>query len=147
MATGMIEIMKMAAMDAIENGKPCDVRVGTVTSVSPLKIKINDELILPESVLIVPEHLTDYTVGVSFNWDTHTVSNHSHSYSGSVNSGGDPAHGHSFSGNTKEAGSHKHTLSSDGDKSITIHNALQLGDMVSLIRTQGGKQYYILDRV
>lgn len=147
MSTGMIEIMKVAAMNVYENSKPCDVRVGTVVSVSPLKIKINDNLILPESVLVVPKHLTDYTVNVSMHWDTNSVNNHSHQYSGTTGSGSDPSHSHGYSGTTEGAGKHNHTVSSNGERSITIHNALKVGDMVALIRNQGGKTYYITDRV
>lgn len=132
MATGMIEIMKVAALEAMENGKPCDIRTGKIVSTSPLKIKINDNLTLPASVLVVPEHLTDHTVKVSMNWTTSSVSNHTHTYD---------------DGTTGGNGSHNHSLSSNGEKSITIHNALRVGDLVCLIRNQGGKTYYIIDRI
>ena len=62
MSTGLIDIMKRAAMEANENSKPCDLRYGTVISENPLSIQITSQFILPESILIVPEHLTDYEV-------------------------------------------------------------------------------------
>lgn len=72
MATGLIDIMKRAAMDANENSKPCDLRYGTVTSESPLKVQITNQFILPESILIVPEHLTDHEIKVTttgYGWE------------------------------------------------------------------------------
>lgn len=62
MASGMIELMKRAALDAIESSQPTDLRIGTVVSVSPLKVKVSNQLILPSSILIVPQHLTDYNI-------------------------------------------------------------------------------------
>lgn len=117
MSTGIINIMKRAAIDAVENGKPCDVRYGTVASVKPLKIQVTPNFILPESLLTVPQHLTDYQVTVSFDWDT------------------------------EDTDGHTHELSSDKTKTITIHNALKVGDRVALLRLQGGHSYLIQDRL
>lgn len=147
MATGMLDIMKRAALDAVDNAKLADLRFGTVISESPLKIRVTNQFILSEQMLIVPEHLTDYTVKVSMSWDTNEVSNHTHGYSGSTGSGGDPEHTHGYSGSVVAAGSHKHTIASNEQKSLTIHNALKVGDKVALLRKQGGQNYYILDRL
>jgi hypothetical protein len=109
----MIEIMKRASMDAMERSKPCDLRFGTVSSVNPLKVQITTELIIPESLLIVPEHLTDYSVNVNIG-----VTNVTEDETEPVD-----------------------------ERVLTIYNSLSLGDKVALIRNQGGKQYYILDRI
>lgn len=61
MATGLLDIMKRAAMDATENSKPTDLRYGTVTSVSPLKVRITNQFILPSSMLVVPKRLVEDT--------------------------------------------------------------------------------------
>lgn len=154
MATGLIDIMKRAALDANDNAQLCDLRFGTVVSTSPLKVQITNLFTIPSSALIVPQHLSDYTVSVSMNWDTTSVGNHSHEYSGNTNntSGGTDmsafeSHSHSYSGTTQGAGSHNHFVSSDGSKTITIHNALKVGDKVALLRKQGGQSYFILDRI
>ena len=60
MSTGLIEIMKRAALDATDNAQMCDLRYGTVTSVSPLKVKITSQFVLPQSLLVVPQHLTTH---------------------------------------------------------------------------------------
>lgn len=115
MSSGLIAIMKQAAMDTMDNAQMCDLRFGTVISTSPLKVQVTNVFTIPESLLIVPEHLTDHVVSVSLNLTTSKVSEHTHSVSG------------------------KH--------SITIHNALKVGDKIALLRKQGGQSYFILDRI
>lgn len=133
MATGFIEIMKRAAIDANEANQPTDLRFGTVTSVSPLKVQVTNLFTIPESLLIVPEKLTDYTIDVTMNWET-TSYTHTHGISDTYTGGG-------------SASSDTHNHSTVGRKSIIIHNALKVGDKVALIRKQGGQAFYILDRV
>lgn len=159
---------------------PGGVIQGTVTSVSPLNIKVegDDKLVLTETTLIVPRHLTTHTVTVDISGGTvnaptdskthsHEVSgstdtnSHSHSLSGSTGSGGDPSHSHSMSGNTG-SDSHSHTVSGNSDSSthshalvsfavtgatMTVYNALKIGDKVHLLSFNAGKQYYVLDKV
>lgn len=141
MSSGLIEIMKRAAIDAQEAGQPCDLRTGVVKTVSPLSIQVSSQLILPEGLLIVPRNLTDYTIPVSMTWTTESIGNHSHGYSGKDSSND------SHSGTTDPAGSHSHQLVSSESKTLTIHNALKVGDKVALIRKHGGQFFYILDRI
>ena len=120
----MTGAVKLAAQQMMDNGKMCDLSFGKVTSVSPLKVQITNVLTLPQSVLVVPEHLTDYTVDVTVDWTTENKS------------GGSEAA--SFA-------SHNHDI--DGTKKIKVHKALKVGDKVALIRKTGGQSYYILDRI
>ena len=116
--------IKQLSQAVNEQGKPTDIRYGTVVSTSPLKVQISAELTLPQSVLVVPRSLTDYTVNVSMNWNT----------------------GNSSGGAGESAfASHSHSVS--GTKSITIHNGLKVGDKVLLLRQQGGQSYIILDKI
>lgn len=117
--------MKQAAVDAMESGQPTDLRYGVVTSVDPLKIQITPQFILPESVLVVPQHLTNYEIPISVNWTTSSVS------------GG--------SGDASFA-SHNHTIAEE-QTTITINNALQVDDRVALLRSKGGQSYFVLDKV
>ena len=41
--------------------------------------------------------------------------------------------------------SHNHAVT--GKKTMTLHNALKKGEKVALLRTQGGQQYVVIDRV
>lgn len=142
MSTGIIEIIKVAAMDAIENSKPCDLRFGTVSSISPLKVKISNDFIIPEQLLIVPEHLTDYSM--------------------LTNVGGDSSSGGSsvtmtvegetlvITTNATEVVSETDTteeVESVDERTLTMYNGLEVGDSVVLLRNQGGSSYLILDRV
>jgi hypothetical protein len=125
MASGLLDIMKRAAIDANEASQPTDLRFGMVTSTSPLKVTVTNQMVIPESLLIVPEKLTDYTIDVTpLDWVTGNRSG----------GGGDSA----FS-------SHNHDIT--GRKQMIIHNALKVGDKVVLIRKQGGQAFYILDRI
>lgn len=127
MSSGIIPIIKRAALEAMRNEQLCDLRFGTVISVSPLKVQVTNQFILPESVLIVPEHLTDHQVPVSFDWDT------------SMEVETETA--------SEEVPNHSHTITSNKTKKMTIHNTLKSGDKVALLRKTGGQTFYILDRI
>lgn len=137
MSTGLIDIMKRASMNVVDNAQMCDLRYGTVVSTSPLKVQVTNQLTIPSSALVVPEQLTDHTVQVTLDWDTeeHTHT-HTHSISDSYTGGGSA---------TNHEHTHRHSIS--GRKSMTIHNGLRNGDKVALLRKQGGQSYFILDRI
>jgi hypothetical protein len=136
MATGMIDIMKRAAMDAVQNGKPCDLRFGTVVSTAPLKVQITTELVIPESLLVVPEYLTDYSVDVNIGSEKpKSQLNVSLSEETLVFSMID------LNDTGEDVGE------SVDERTLTVYNTLRVGDKVALVRNQGGKVYYILDRV
>lgn len=133
------------------------VMQGVVKSVSPLTIQaVNDEkLTLTASILIVPRHLTNYTATVDIEKGDGTVNagtandgSHTHTYSGNTGSGGDPSHDHTYSGTTSGS-AHSHSLSSFNiyGATITVYNALKVGETVHLLSFNNGKKYYILDRV
>ena len=154
MSTKMVDIIKRASMEAMYAEKPCDLRYGEIISTSPLKVKVSAQFIIPEGMLVVPQHLTDYTVSVSMDWSTESVGAHTHNYSGVTEStsGGSSyaqfeSHNHSYSGTTESANSHAHKLVSSESKILKIHGRLNVGDKVALIRQHGGQTYYILDRI
>ena len=124
MSRSLSGAIKMISKASSDQSKPTDIRYGTVVSTSPLKVQISAELTLPQSVLVVPRSLTDYTVSVSVNWNTTSESG----------GAGDSAFA-----------SHNHGI--NGTKSITIHNGLKVGDKVLLLRQQGGQSYIILDKI
>ena len=70
MATGIIDVVKRAALEAIANEQMCDLRYGTVTNTSPLRVQVTSQLTIPSSLLVVPEHLTNYKVKVTMDGDT-----------------------------------------------------------------------------
>ena len=70
MSSGLIPLIKQAAMDVIENGQMTDLRYGTVTGVSPVTVRTTEQFNIPASLLVVPEHLTNHRVSVTIDWDT-----------------------------------------------------------------------------
>lgn len=144
MATGLIELIKIAAMEAIENGKPCDLRFGDVVSISPLKVRITSDFILPESLLVVSKHLTDYSTNANIGL-------------GGTSGGGGSGFDISVIDDTLYIKSAVATVSDDGvsefetegvdERTLTVYNGLEVGDNVVLLRNQGGTKYLILDRV
>lgn len=102
MASGIIRIVKQAALEAVANEQMCDLRYGTVTDTNPLKVQVSNLLTIPSALLVVPKSLTNHNVSVVAGGDIQTV---------------------------------------------TINNALKVGDKVALLRKQGGQSYFILDRI
>lgn len=152
MSTGLVEVIKQAAMNANDNAQLCDLRYGTVVSTNPLKVQVTNLFTIPQSLLVVPEHLTDHSVNVTINWTTSTSGNHVHTYSSNTTSVGGgsgedafASHDHTVSGSTEIDGEHHHLLA--GKKTMTIHSALKVGDKVALLRKSGGQSYFILDRI
>lgn len=119
---------------ATEDGSVIEAKV---IGVGPLKVQATNDakLILNEASLVVPRHLTDYTTTA-----TYTLGK------GSIDSitEGDGSHGGHVSGD----GKHNHHLVTYTltKGTITVHNALKIGEVVYLLRYNGGKKYYILDR-
>nr|DAU59625.1 MAG TPA: Protein of unknown function (DUF2577) [Caudoviricetes sp.] len=144
--TGLKELIQslMPDMPGIVEGK--------VTGISPLKITlVNDlKMVLSANSLVVPRHLTDYTIsadlrkkdGVLLSRTKNDDGEHEHSggnHDGHVSGDGEHTH---------EGGEHIHTLSTFEllNGQITVHNALKIGDIVYLLPFNGGKKYYVLDR-
>ncbi len=129
MSSGLIDIIKRTALDAVENGKPSDLKYGTVISDAPVIVRVTNQFILPPSMLIVPRYLTDYEIEVTvkpdYDWETKDESGGS-SYD-------------SFA-------SHKHDIAFE-KKVIKVHAALKVGDRVVMVRQAGGQQFFILDKL
>ena len=123
MSTGLIDIMKRASIDAMETGQPTDLRYGKVTSVNPLKVEVTNLFTIPASMLVVPQHLTDYEVEITVTSDYDWATENTNCYT-----------------------NHKHDITLNKRK-MKIHGALKVGDKVALLRKKGGQSYFILDRL
>lgn len=130
--SNLIMSIKKAAVDAVEASKPCAVMFGKVTSTSPLKVNVEQKLTLTDAQLIMTRNVTDFKTNITVDHYTEDVT-HSHSYTDDGSS--------STTGNN----THKHQIK--GKKEITVHNSLVVGDMVLLLRMQGGQQYIVWDRL
>lgn len=123
-ASGLVEAIKKAAVEAVGAGKPVNVYFGKVVSEVPLKINVEQKMELGEQQLILTRNVTEYATTISVNWETE-------------NGGGD-------TGETAD-GQHKHHVM--GQKQAIIHNALKSGDEVIIIRQQEGQKFIVVDRI
>lgn len=125
MTADLIEIMKTAALEAMEAGKPVKVMFGVVQKINPLKIMVEQKLPLTEEFLILTEAVKNHEHEITLlDWQTENASG----------GGGDSAFA-----------AHPHQIV--GRKRIIIHNALQVGEKVMLLAMQGGQKFIVVDRV
>lgn len=157
------EVIKKMAVGANDANAPTSVLFGTVTSINPLEITVEQKLKLTKEFLVLTKNVKDYTVDVSVEWKTESKSlnaNHSHTLNGdiSVSSNAEvnpnPDNiavsinnevNNSLTVEQKNINlSHNHSIS--GTKQITIHNGLKLNDNVILLQQQGGNNFVVLDK-
>ena len=120
----LIELIKRAAIEAVRAEQPTDYCFGTVVSVSPLKINVEQKMELSERQLLLTRNVKDYWTEVTTDWETEAKE-----------------------GGSGEASFASHTHGIKGRKGLVIHNGLSVGDKVVLLKKQGGQQYLVLDKV
>lgn len=104
-----------------------DYRLGLVTSVKPLKIKISDQIILDEEKgqIILTEQVLKKQL--------------------------DLTHVHQVLGSTEVMNAHQHPIDFDSQKElttkITITEGLEVGDGVLLLSVSRGQMYLVLSKV
>lgn len=129
----LIEIIKQAAVEAVEASNPCAIMFGTVTSIDPLEISVEQKLTLNSSYLILTNLVKDIEVEVTVD---HFTDDHAHTHTIIDTYSG---------GGSASTETHKHAIT--GKKTITIHLGLKVGETVMLLQIQGGQKYIVLDRV
>lgn len=129
----LIEIIKTAAIEAVAASNPAAVVFGTVTSVDPLKITVEQRLILEADHLILTTLVSEFEVDMTLDHET-DEDTHTHTITDTYSGGG------SASNET-----HNHTVT--GLKTMTVHLGLQQGEKVIMIKVQGGQKYIVLDRI
>lgn len=63
-ATEFVKIIKKAAIDAVESTKPVQIFFGTVENTKPLKINVEQKMVLGEKQLILTRNVTDYETSI-----------------------------------------------------------------------------------
>ena len=119
----IVNTIKEIASTVISNGEPMEVIVGEVVSVSPLAIKIDPKLTVPEENIILTKNTSEWTMEMSVD---HVTENRA---------GG---------GGMAEFASHNHDYV--GRKKYLVHNQLVMGDKVIMLKETGGQRYIALDR-
>ena len=120
----VVELVKQAAVEAVEQGKPVYLLFGQVISDSPLKIQVDQKAIYTEKMLVLARNVTDFEVDMS-------VSHITEKRSGGAGDAAFEEHDHEYKGRKK----------------FMVHNALVIGDWVLLGRIQGGRRFVVLDRI
>lgn len=119
----IVNTIKEIASTVISNGEPMEVVVGEVVSVSPLAIKIDPKLTVPEENIILTKNTCEWTMEMGVD---HVTENRA---------GG---------GGMAEYASHNHEYK--GRKKYLVHNQLVMGDKVIMLKETGGQRYIALDR-
>lgn len=114
------KLIKRAAVEAMNESKPTSIVFGTVVSIEPLKINVEQKLTLTTAQLILTNNVRDYELEMTVDHVTESTS------------GADFA-------------SHNHAYT--GRKTFRVHNALVNGDEVILLQVQGGQKYIVLEKV
>ena len=135
----LLNIIKQAATEANNASKPVQVCFGKVTSSSPLQILVDQKMTLDSSFLVLTRNVTDFTTMVTVQWESES-SLTTHTVKGKDSNSDDID---LKSGATKLT----HTHDIEGTKQMTIHNHLEKGEEVILLRMQGGQKYIVLDRI
>lgn len=127
-ANELVETLKRAALEAVEAKKPVNVYFGKVVTASPLKINVEQKMILGEKQLILSRNVTDFKTKISAG----NIQNYY--YTGSTTD----------SGTAPVSPAHVHAV---GKIEITVHNGLVDGDEVILLRQQEGQKFIVWDRI
>lgn len=118
-ASDLVSEIKKIAVNAVNSEKPCNIVFGSVASVSPLKINIEQKLTLSEEQLVLSRSVTDYEIEINIEDKNKWL--------------------------TEIESLHKHEIK--GKKMLIVHNKLKAGEKVILARIQGGQKFVVLDRV
>lgn len=121
-----------ALYDAIKNVScqyysainPASVLFGLVIEETPLKIELDQKLILTERFLTLAQHMSDYEMEFEI-------------YGQSINA----------QGTCSEGGSASVVGQWESSGKIKVKNSLKNGDKVVLARMEGGEQYIVIDRI
>lgn len=118
-----VKEVKRAAVEAVEASNPMQVCFGTVTSVSPLKITVDQKKILTSAQLLLTNNVRDFSVDMIVDHETEETS-----------------------GGSGDAEFESHLHAYKGKKKFRVLLGLKSGEKVILLRCNGGQKFIVLDR-
>lgn len=127
----IVKMIKKAAMDAVIASKPANMVFGKVVSEKPLKIKVDQKLILTEKQLVLSRDVTDYEIEMEPSLNEAPSSHWTENSSGGSGDASFSAHKHEYKGRKK----------------FLVYNALKNGEEVILMQLAGGQKYIVIDRI
>ncbi len=66
----IIQIIKKAALSAIENSSPTSIMYGVVTNIKPLEIQVEQKLLLTSEFITLTKNVIDYETEITINSNT-----------------------------------------------------------------------------
>jgi len=126
-------------MEVLEASDPMRLEYGTVESVSPLSVRIDQKRAYGSDFIIVPAHLRDIGVEAEIEL-TADEATHTHEITPKSDEGAAPPDEEQEYELSEE--SHSHIVK--GVLSFTLPLGIKQGDKVALLRKQGGKDYVVL---
>lgn len=117
---GLLDTMKKVAEQTGQAGVPTAFLFGTVTSTSPLMIRVDNRFNIGEKQIVL---MKQFRAG-EYQTHKHTVPQHS----------------------TETASNHSHDVQAL-QTTQEVYNGLAVGDKVVLLRNQGGQEFLVLGRV
>lgn len=128
-ASDLVNLIKILIIETVQAGDPSNWVYGEVVSAAPLKIKIDQKIILEEIQLTLARNVTEWTEEIDIDWNTK-----------------DNTHDHPFQGDgSVQNSTHNHKL--EGKYQVKHLTKLKEGEKVILLQQQGGQHYLVLDRV
>lgn len=122
------DALKMAALTAVASSQPCDMVIGTVTSIHPLEIKTSASAPpLRSQVLYLTSAVVEKTMT--------TLS-----------------HNHTVNGDTTSTELQNVVVTENGtvlpnSGGITLNRGLTVGDKVLMMKVQSGQKFIVLSRI
>ncbi|MBR3552469.1 MAG: DUF2577 domain-containing protein [Clostridia bacterium] len=139
-AARFAEMMKQAALLALDERAPFAFCIGTVVSPEPsLRVRVEQRLVLSEKQLLLTNAVRDYYVKLSTCGEStgqadgtaHTTEHSRRPPAAPEDYGAFDSHDHEYK----------------GDKWFKVNLKLKAGESVLLLRIDGGQKYIILDRL
>ena len=127
-----LKIIQNVAAKVYANSEPSDIEFGTVESIAPLAVRVNEMILLKENQLVLTNLVKDFEVDIEVSHRTvnDNILNTLHDHPGVPKNSFDSTHYHAY----------------QGRKKIKIYLGLKVGEGVIMLKKQGGQRRLIIDR-
>ena len=68
--TNIVQVLQGLIKQSMDSASLTNVMFGTVVSVNPLQINVEQRFTITEEFLVLTKNVKDYTTSVSVNWNT-----------------------------------------------------------------------------
>ena len=148
----MIEVIRNIIDEQMNSYGLSDLAIGTVVSISPLKIKLTDRIILNENQILLTEFVLEKSLKLIHKHGVEDVKiskyTHTHKVEGTTKK--EQEHLHGIDLKTKPD-IHSHdvevTIKDNLGAKIIIQEGLKNSDKVIMLKTEQGQKYVVLSKV